>query len=239
MLVLIIIGILLLLLLAILLIPVGVELGYEQETFRLAARLNGFQLQLIPRPPREEKPKKEKKPRKEKKKKRPEGEQPPGEKKQRKLDFSREELLELVRTALRFFSRFRRRLTVQRFLLHYTAAGDDPYNTAMQYAYVNAALSSLAPMCARAFHVRHSDVWTQIDFCAGRVRLDLALTVTIRIGQVLGLGLSLGFGALRILVRSRLRVRREARQAAKDALPEANETETNTIQEEERMAANG
>ena len=118
MLALIIIGLILAILLAILLIPVGVDLGYEQEELHLSAKLNGFTLQLIPKPPKsEEKEPRKKKPKRERKKAQAEWEEPPAEKKKPKLDFSKEELLALVKTALRGLGRFRKKLTVQRFLL--------------------------------------------------------------------------------------------------------------------------
>ncbi len=242
---LVIIGIILAILIVILLIPVGVDLGYEDGQFHLSAKINGFLLQLIPKPSRKEKDKpKEKKPKKEKKKKEPKPGEEEKKKKKRKLEFSMDEILELVKSVLRGLGRFRRKLTVNRFLLHYLAGGKDPYNTAMQYAYVNAALSSLAPICAQRFTVKHSDVWTDVDFMADRMQVDFGLALTIRIGQILGVGLSVGFGAGKILIKNKIRLWKERRALKKAGLLDENgeplkETEDQNIQEEERMAANG
>ena len=203
-------------------------------------------LQLIPRPPRsEEKKPKEKKPKKEKKKKEPRPEEEKKPKKKLELDFNMDEILELVKKALRSFGKFGRKLKVSRFVLHFTAAGRDPYNTAMTFAYVNAALSSLAPICAQRFTVKDCDVWTDVDFVSEKIRLDLGIAVTIRIGQILGVGLGLGFGALWILLKNKIRLKKERRELKKAGLLEEDGQttekgkETNNIQAEERMEANG
>ena len=243
---LIIIGIILAILVLILLLPVGVDVGYENKQFHLSAKVNGFLLQLIPRPPRsEEKKPKEKKPKKEKKKKEPKPEEEQKPQKKLKLDFSMDEILELVKKVLKGFGKFGRKLKVSRFVLHFTAAGRDPYNTAMTFAYVNAALSSLAPICARRFTVKDCDVWTDVDFVSEEMRLDLGIAVTIRIGQVLGVGLGIGFGALWILLKNKIRLKKERRELKKaglleeDCLTTKENKETNNIQAEERMEANG
>lgn len=245
---LIIIGVLALIITAIMLIPVGVDLGYEGGEFHLAAKINGFLLKLIPKPPpherkkpKEKKAKKEKKPKKEKKKKKKEPEEEGEKKPKRKLDFSRDELLGLVKAALKGLGKFGRKLKVSRFHLNYVAAGDDPYDTARNFAYVNAALSSLAPICARRFTVKDCDVRTDIDFLADSMTLDLGLAMTIRIGQIVGVGLTIGFGALKILIKNKIRLKKEKKQHMKDGgdAEAAQEKEKNNIQAEERMEANG
>ena len=237
----IILGVIVAILVLILLLPVGVDLGYENGILHVSVKVSRCLLQLIPRPK-----KKPKKPKKEKEKKpepeKPAEEKPKEEKEKRKLDFTKEEIFELIQTVLKGIGSFQRKLKVDRFLLHYTAAGHDPYNTAMTYGYVNAALSSLAPICSQRFTVKDCDVWTAVDFCDDWMHLDIGLAMTIRIGQILGVGLSLGFGALKILLRSKKRKKKEAKQLAEE-LDDPNkpieETENNKIQEEERKAANG
>ncbi|MBR1456973.1 MAG: hypothetical protein IJ594_07440 [Oscillospiraceae bacterium] len=243
---LIIIGVLLLLIILLLLIPVGVDVGYEGGQFHLSAKANGFLLQLIPKPPKSEKAeKKPKKPKKEKKKKKPKEEDESKPKKKRKLDFSFDEIMDLLRAVLKGFGKFGRKLKVSRFVLHFLAAGRDPYNVAMLFAHVNAALSSLKPLCAQRFTVKDCDVWTDVDFTREQIELDLGVTVTIRIGQILGVGLTIGFGALKTLLRNKIRLRKERKQMIRDGLIDKDgndltkQTDNETIQEEERMAANG
>ena len=60
---LIILGIIAIIITIIMLIPIGADIAYEGGELRISAKLAGFLLQLIPRPPRDDsKPKKEEKP---------------------------------------------------------------------------------------------------------------------------------------------------------------------------------
>lgn len=233
-----IIGLLVLLLLIVLFVPVGAHARYVEGAFFLAAKVNGFEFKLFPKEAKgEEKPKKEKKPK-------PENEQPANEgtagKEKKKLPFNFEEILELLKKALKSLGKFGK-LTVHKFMLHYVAAGSDPYSTAMTFSYVNAALSALAPVCAQSFKVKNDvDVWTNVDFTREKMLIEAELSITLRIVQLLRVAIVFAFGALGILIKNRLRLRRE-KKANKNAAPVNNtreKTETN-IKTEERMDSNG
>ncbi len=238
----IILGLILAILLVVLFVPIGADVAYVGGEFSLAARMDGFTIQLIPKKTKhetEEKPKK-RKPKKEKKPKKPktEAEEKP---KKKKFDFTLEEIFELIKKVLNGLGKFGK-LTVRKFMLHYTAAGSDPYNTAMTYNYVNAGLCSLAPLCAQKFHVTGDvDVWTDIDFAAEKMMVDAALSITLRIAQLVHVGLAVAFGALVILLKNKRRLRREARalkkQQTNDDLNNINTKET--IQDVERKETNG
>ena len=186
-------------------------------------------------PPKEKKPKRIKK----KKPKEPaEGE--PAPKKKLKLDFTFDEIMALLK---KLFKGLGTILTihVDRFMLHYVAAGDDPYDTAVTYNYVNAALSTLAPICAKKYRCRDTDVWTDIDFTREQMQLDVGIAVTIRLGQILhGVNIIL-FGALGILIKNKMRLFSERLRAKKektvddDTVIEIEETKEENIQEEERI----
>ena len=231
----ILVGLAVLILAVVLLTPVGADIGYIGGEFRLAARLDGFAIQLLPKKPEDpNKPKKEKKPQKEKKHKKPEKEKP-----KKKLSFTKEELLELAQKALKGLGKFGK-LTVRHFMLHYVAAGEDPYDTAMTYNYVNAALCMLAPLCAGCFRVRgDTDVRTDIDFTSDKMSIDFELSITLRLIQALHALLAVAVGALGVLIRSKRRQRREAKLARQSRPEEENEEITITIEpdndrEEER-----
>ena len=242
----IILGLIALLIILILVVPIGADVGYVGGEFTLAARVDRFALQLLPKnhsdpnkPPTEPK---EKKPKKEKEKK----EKPAKEKKPRKLpEFSAEEIFELIKKVLHGLGKFGK-LTVHRFMLHYVAAGEDPYKTAMTYNYVNAALSSLAPVAAQKFKVKGDvDVWTDIDFTEEKMKLDAEVSVTIRLAQVFHMAFAVAFGALGILIKNKIRLARENRQNRKnppadndEVINIENSTKEN-IQAEERNDSNG
>ena len=214
----ILVGLVLLILAVVLLVPIGADVGYIGGEFRLAARMDGFAFQLLPKKPADpNKPPQEKKPKKEKPPKEPKSEEEAKPKKKLNLNFSKEELFELVKKAINGLGKFGK-LTVRRFMLHYTAAGRDPYNTAMTFGYVNWALSTLGPICARKFRITGDvDVWTDVDFTTEKMSVDLELSVTLRLIQVVHMALAVAFGALGVLIKNRLRLRKEAKLSKKNA----------------------
>lgn len=248
---LIILGVIIAIIVAIMLVPVGADVAYEGGELRLSAKVCGMLLQLIPKPPADEtKPKKEKKPKKPKKqKKQPEEQAQTGEEKPKKklnLDFSMDEVMGLVKSVLRGLGRFGRKLSVDRFLLHYTAAGKDPCNTAMTFGYVNGALTTLAPICRRSFDAKDVDVWTDVDFTTEKTKVDFGVALTIRIGQIFGVVFTILFGALGIIIKHKFRKFKEKRANKKAGIPdnegtaaENKEEITKTIQAEERTDSNG
>ena len=248
---LIILGVIVAIIVVLMLVPVGADVAYEGGELRLSAKVCGMLLQLIPKPPADEtKPKKEKKPKKpKKKKKQPEEQVQTGEEKPKKkldLDFSMDEILGLVKSVLRGLGRFGRKLSVDRFLLHYTAAGKDPYNTAMTFGYVNGALTTLAPICRRTFDTKDVDVWTDVDFTTEKMKVDFGVALTIRIGQIFGVVFTILFGALGILIKHKFRKFKEKRANKKAGIPENGEAaaenreeNTKNIQPEERTDSNG
>ena len=194
----------------VMLIPIGADLRYEDEVIRVSAKAAGIKIQLIPKKKREPKPEKpEEKPKPEPE---PKEEKPKKAKKKRSLSFNAEEILDLLKLVLKSFGRFGRKFRVERFVLHWTAAGSDPYLVARTFSVVNAGLSQLAPICTERFHCRDSSVWTDIDFVSDRMFFEFGLTMTIRIGQIIGTGLRIGAGALMILLRSKRRVKREEKE---------------------------
>ena len=156
-----------------------------------------------------------------------------------------DDLLEIVKKVLHHLNRFGHKFSVDYFMLHFTASEVDPYYTAMTYAYANELLCILAPMCRRSFKVRKSDVSTDLDFMANRMRLDVALEMSIRIGQILGLVFSIAFAAIGVVLKALLRKKKEEKQQGKLPPPDAGAaghtegTNDQTIQDEERMEANG
>ena len=72
----------------------------------------------------------------------------------------------------------------------------------MTYNYVNAALSTLIPICEEKFIVKESDIWTDIDFTADKTKVDVELCATIRLAQVMHMLIAIAFGALGVLIQN-------------------------------------
>ena len=190
--------IILAILVLILVIPLGVKLGYGDGVFSLAARVLCFNIRILPK--KEKPPAAEKKPKKhrEKKPKKPKKRRPEDEEEKKKEKLTPQELLQLAKLGLSALSRFRRKLTVNEFRLHFTAADPDPYRSAMLYGYANAALESLEPLAKKAFRVRQSDVQTAVSFETEQPEIDFGLTVTISLGRILGALIPVGIAFMKL-----------------------------------------
>ena len=155
------------------LMRVGVDAEYDGVTFFLRVKAGPIKLAILPK-----KPKKEKKKREKPKKEKPKGAFPP-------LSL----LLKLAKLALEAVGAFRRKLQVDLLRLHLLIASDDPYNTAITYARVRAGLEGLYPLAARTLTIKERDVRLAADFAAEKTWAAGRLTLTIRIGQIIGIAL--------------------------------------------------
>lgn len=190
------------------LLRVGVSAGYEAQALSVSARVGPLTIPVWPRPPESEtkKPKKEKPPKEPKE----EAAAQPEEKKLPDLDT----MLALAKLALKAVGAFRRKLRVELFRLVFIAGADDPYNTAMQYAYVNAALGSLRPLAERALQIKKRDVQVGTDFTADKPQIEARLTLTIRIGQIVAIGAVFGVGYLKFVLQKKKAAKAQQKQEA-------------------------
>ena len=195
--------------------PFGVSADYAAGEFRLSARVMCADIQLFPRPAR--KTGKSKKPAKPKRKKKDEAAKAAKPQKDKPPLVTKEMLPELLRLLTRTLSRFRRKLTVNRFLLHITFAAADPYDAVMAYGAANMALAAAGGAASRAFNVRSSDVETGVDFSSEKPTLEAGLTVTISLARIIAVAAAAGAGFLKI--------KRRAVKAAKAAAKERKETD--------------
>lgn len=169
-----------LLLVAFNLLRVGVDAAYEDGIVSLRLKAGPVHLTILPKKPKPEKPKK--------KKKKNEG-AATGAKKSRKRIVSLSEILHLARLALEAVGAFRRKLQVDLLRLHLRVGTEDPYNTAMTYAYLRAAIGGLAPLAERTLTIRERDVQLGADFSDPGVSGTARLILTIRIGQIVAIAL--------------------------------------------------
>lgn len=187
------------------LLPVGVDAAYADETFSLAARIGPFRLRLLPKPPDAKPKKKPQKPKKEKPKKKS---APPDIR----------TILVLAKLGLQALNRFRQRLRVQLLRLVFVSGAPDPYDTALAFGYVNAALGALTPLAERAMRIDERDIQTGVDFQAGQPRIDARIVCTIRIGQIVVIALAFGVGFLKQKMHSK-----QARATRANTAPAAQE----------------
>lgn len=201
-----------------LVVPFGFSAKYVGGEASVAARVLCFNIKLFPR---KEKPKKEKKPKKPKK---PKKEKPEKEPKKRPKP-SPEVLLQLLKLGLDALARFKRKITVNRFMLHLVVAAEDPFDATMIYGAVNAGLGLIEGMKGKAFKVRQYDIKTALDFDSTEPRADAELTMTISLGRILAVVFAAGWGFLKIKMRA---AKKNAAAKAEEERKENNGSGTNS-----------
>ena len=175
------------------LLRVGVDAEYDGEALLLRLKAGPVRITILPKKEKPEKPKKKKK------------EKQPKAEKSKESPLTLPTLLKLVRPALEALGSFRRKLSVDLLRLHARVGTSDPYNTAMTFAYLQSAVYGLHPLVERALNVKERDVWLTPDFTSDDIAAEGRLIGTIRIGQIAGIALVLGWKALLVILRQRKR----------------------------------
>ena len=160
--------ILLALLLLIFVVPYGVDASYAQGVLRVKIKAGPIRLQIYPRKP----PTPKQQARAEKKRAKKEAKKRAAEEKKKNAEPSRDEtikvkkkrafdldfILALLKMAAHAIRRFFRSFRIDLFRLHYVAATPDPYDTAMQYGTICAAVQELSSLKGNVIRVGRKDI---------------------------------------------------------------------------------
>lgn len=192
---------------AVCMIPIGVDARYVAQQLILSATACGIKIKLFPRSSKKKSKEKQLNEQNENESKKKEKNRSKTKKpKQFNLIMSNEELFSLIRKVPEGIGKITGGIRVDRFMLRYVAGGNDPYNTAIIFGYINACLSALAPVCAMRFRCRNTDVLTDIDFSKEKTQIDFGIALSIRIGSVFSMVNTILFGALWILIKNKVRL---------------------------------
>ena len=195
-------------LLLILILPVGVDVSYQEQTTFLKVKIGPLRIQILPKKAGEAK----------KQKSKPASEARQDTAQKRKQKPGPADFLEIARLILKTASRFRKCLSIDRFVLHLVCASEDPYGTVMLFGYLNAGLSALSPLLHRALKIRSEDIRIAADLELGRPLVEARLTASLQIWEILYIGFCAGFGFLRWFLPYR-RAGREQEKTAAAARP--------------------
>ena len=178
--------IVLLVLLAVLLIPFGACVRYDQDGFVAFLKVWLLRFQVYPAPEKKSK---------EKKQEEPPSDQPPQPAEGKKDKPKGGGTLELVQAALPLVKPalvgLKKRLSVDHLALHVTWAGTDPADVAMGYGCANAALGTLWAVIDQNFKVKKSNLGVSVEFDAPSPTVYLNATVTLNLWKALTLVLPL------------------------------------------------
>ncbi len=201
-------------------IRIGVRVLYNREGPAVFARLGPATVRVFPRPKKQPgageakkpKPKKKKKPAKKPKEEEPKAPTPLPERIGGALEYAGA----LLPPVLDMGRRFAGKLQVDTLVMELTAGAADPADAAMRYGQAQAALGALWYPLTEAFQVKDGHAWVRADFDAPGMTLYVEAALSVRIGQILWIGLSGGLRAARAFFQvrgNRKRTKKEARKA--------------------------
>ena len=162
---------------------VGADAQYKEEKLFLRVIAGPFRLTILPA--KEKKAEKKTSPQKEKKKKQPEGEGTTGRaKSRRKLP----PIMDLLLLAIEAAGELKRKIRVDRLIVHLLWASSDPADTAVGFGRMNAAVGMLWALIENNFKVKDHDLGVAVDFDRAKPAVDCDLALTFTIGQLLSFG---------------------------------------------------
>jgi len=91
-------------------------------------------------------------------------------KKQRNIDLKKmkpgslSDFMDILKAVGNALKRLRRRLLIKELTIHYTAASDDPANTAIYFGSANALFGTIIPVLERNFRIKSRDLQALADF---------------------------------------------------------------------------
>lgn len=177
--------IIILIFLLIMLIPVGIAADYDSNGFKLRLKIAFIKIS-----PDFSKKKKEKKKR---------------TKKKHKLDFTLDEWLETIRLVLQTVGRLGKKLVCERLKFVFVSSADDPYDAAMRYNTVSAALHTLVPLIKQKLTVKNTDIRLSTDYDSGKSIIEAGITLTLRIGWFVLIAPAAAVSFVKILSESKKR----------------------------------
>ena len=192
-------------LLLFLMLPIGVDAAFRQETFFLNIRIGPLRLRILP-PKEPAKAHGEKKKEKKKKAGKDGGKQKP------KLRPGKDDIFDGLRLVIGLLSGLRRHLSVDLLRLNFVCAAPDPYDAVMQYGYVNAGFSLLSPLLHRVLNIRDEEIVLDLDVTSEKPGIDARLVATFQIWEIFYLGFYGGIGFLRWFLAFRKSSKAKAKQ---------------------------
>lgn len=177
-------------------VRVGIRAVYDTDGLTLWARLGWIKLTVFPRPEKEKKPKQDKS----KEKPIPEKETAPQEKKEvplsEKVGGALEYAKALLPIVLEAATQFKRKLCVDTLHLMLTVGGEDPADVAMLYGQANMIIGSFWYPLTEAVHVKDGNAKIQMDFNAAGTTIAAEAALSLKIIQILWLGIHFGGKAI-------------------------------------------
>lgn len=126
---------------------------------------------------------------------------PKGKKaKKKKSGASLKNRLEVVKVISKTLGKVKHIIVFDKVRISYIAADDDPFNTVREYNAVNSVIGSVIPWFESFFSVKEKEIAIDTDMCADKSELEFEIKLSIRVFQILYLGLFSGTEVLKLLL---------------------------------------
>lgn len=183
-------------------VRIGVRATYQEEGLALWARVGKLRSRVFPRPkkhPDTQKADAKLNSRSRRSKKEPVSKEPPpmAERVGGAVEYAKA-LLPIVLEAA---GQFKRKLRVDTLHLVLTAGGSDPGDAAMLYGQANMVLGTFWYPLTEALQVKDGDARVALDFDAPGMTICADAALSLKIGQILWLGIYFGRKGLRAFLR--------------------------------------
>lgn len=177
----------------------GVQAAFLQGQPQLVLRLGTLPIRLLPA---REKPES-------KKARRPERDRRAGTPKKERPVLQGKELwrllLELLPMVGEAAGTLRRQIRIDHLMLHLIWADPEPDGAALGYGRANGAIGMLWPLLAHNFQVKSHDLWVDLDYGREQPELEVSVSVSMTLGQLMAFGVGYGIRLLKLWSRSRRR----------------------------------
>jgi len=193
--------IVLLVLTVLLVVPVGIDGGYNGKNLILGVKIGLFNIRILPKKKKALKLRKQKKPKNQKNQNKPANKKEKAKKQKKPLD--KEQIIELAKAALSALGRFRKKLRVNYIRIHLTCASSDPFSTAMGFGASNAVMSKIVPLVDKAFIIDERDIGSSFDFLSDKPVFDFWITTTIQIWEILYIAIAFGIDLLKMKIKQK------------------------------------
>jgi hypothetical protein len=198
-------------------IRLGGRVEYSQEGVTAWVRVCGISKQLFPKPTltrsqeekaaekkrkKEEKAqrKKEAKAKKSSEKKKTAG---PEEKTKKKTGGSLELVRELLPVVIQALGGLKKRIRIDRLIVHYVAGGTDAAQVAISYGKLSAGAAGIVALLDNNFKVKRQEVTMDVNFLAESPTIYLDAGLSLTVGQILYLAVRYGIASLKVFLRQR------------------------------------
>jgi len=93
--------------------------------------------------------------------------------------------MDIMKAVMNTLNRLRRKLLIKELTLHYTAAGDDPVKTAMNFGAANAVFGMIIPPLEDKFRIKKRDLQTTADFNGTEPVIYARIIISIAVWEAL------------------------------------------------------